>query len=107
MGRLTLLCLFAYGCGTPEYRACEDMCKELVRTCAYAAFPTTDSCMRDARTSWIMEPIFLERKSAFWMRNATPLQLLNVKTATVQSSKGLIQRIVQPRAKLRPNIVAR
>ena len=46
MGRLMLLCLFAYGCGTPEYRACEDMCKELGRTCAYAAFPTTDSCMQ-------------------------------------------------------------
>ena len=37
---------FAAGCGTPEYRACEDMCTELVRQCNYAAFPTTDSCMQ-------------------------------------------------------------
>lgn len=39
------LCLGA-GCETPEYRACEDMCTELVRQCSYAAFPTTDSCMQ-------------------------------------------------------------
>mgnify|MGYP005733835525 CR=1 FL=1 len=33
------------GCGTPEYRACENICKELVRNCSYDAFPTTESCM--------------------------------------------------------------
>lgn len=45
--RIILLALgLATGCATTaEYKACESMCKELVRTCSYEAFPTTDSCM--------------------------------------------------------------
>ena len=34
------------GCSSAEYRACKNMCTELVRACSYAAFPTTDSCMQ-------------------------------------------------------------
>ncbi len=41
---LFLIPLFA-GCAAGEYSACDDMCTELIRSCGYDAFPSTDSCM--------------------------------------------------------------
>jgi hypothetical protein len=48
--KLGLLVLsLALGCTEPvaddEYEACVSLCDELVRTCSYDAYPTTESCM--------------------------------------------------------------
>jgi hypothetical protein len=38
-----------FGCAEPveddEYAACVSLCDELVETCSYSAYPTTESCM--------------------------------------------------------------
>ena len=33
-------------CKDPADGVCDTMCKELVQTCAYAAYPSFDSCMQ-------------------------------------------------------------
>jgi len=45
--RTLLVCaLFLTACSTPEERACDDMCSELVYTCDYDAYPTLASCLQ-------------------------------------------------------------
>jgi hypothetical protein len=43
-----LLPLFAWlvGCQPAEQSICQDLCIELVTSCAYAAYPSVDSCMQ-------------------------------------------------------------
>ena len=41
-----LLALAACSRKTPQAKACEDLCFELVSHCAYDAFPDYDSCMQ-------------------------------------------------------------
>jgi hypothetical protein len=41
-----LLAVAACSKKTPEAKACEDLCDELVVGCAYEAYPSIDSCMQ-------------------------------------------------------------
>ena len=40
------LLAFLAGCRPAEQSVCQDLCIELVTTCAYAAYPSLDSCMQ-------------------------------------------------------------
>lgn len=42
----SLLVSLAACAGDPEASACEDLCKELVNTCGYEAYPTFESCLQ-------------------------------------------------------------
>lgn len=42
---MMLLLLLACG-GDAERQACDDICDELVGTCGYEAYPTTESCLQ-------------------------------------------------------------
>lgn len=42
---LAAVALVLPGCSTPE-SDCETLCRELVMTCDYAAYPTLDSCVQ-------------------------------------------------------------
>ena len=82
--RIILLALgLATGCATTaEYKACESMCKELVRTCSYEAFPTTDSCMVGCAEEAANGADVFGQEDLSSMRIATHSPSLNVRTAT-------------------------
>lgn len=46
--RLLPLVVLLVACSkkTPEAKACEDLCFELVSSCQYEAYPSTESCMQ-------------------------------------------------------------
>jgi len=48
MSRVTLAALFAFtaGCPATPSTPCGQLCKELVQSCSYEAYPTYDSCLQ-------------------------------------------------------------